>query len=256
MQFRRFTRNNFRRGRRSFSRFRPRATSNRAQAPRVWEVGQYFFETQEELDMGGELADLVIRYVRIASTRTIGDFSTGQGQALQSAARSIDVGGVVFDWGVYNDSGYDAAASPVEGRMYCMHALVADKIDGAGLPGSVATYNPFITSTPVSSVGVATPSGLAAEITRPNRILWQQTFELQYSPTQIIGPTAGELYVPDGQQVGTRRTTLNKRLRLRLDDDVGLFHVFAYKQSALFATSFVPFATEWVRGNIYYRFNF
>jgi len=259
MAYRRFTRSNSRQPRRSFSRFRPRASPRRTQPTRVWEMGQFFFETLDELPDGGEGQDeITIRYVRLAATRTIGDPATGQGVALISAARSLDIGGVVYDWAVRPAQGIDAGATPGEGRMFVHTGLLVDRMDGDALPTSVASWNPFLTSTPVASVSNAasTPGGNTLNNDFPNRILFCQTFELQFGAQQILNPQAGELYVPDGQLVDTRRGTVSKRLRLRLDDQVGLYMFIAYAPGDLFATGVIPFADWWARGNIYYRYNF
>jgi len=255
MAFRRsrnFSRSNFR----SRSRFRPRATDRKARPTQVWEWGEFHTEITENLPDTSPATTL--RFIRLATTRTISDASTGPGVAAISAMHHIDVGGVVMDYGVRAVTDIDADAGVQTGLMFCMVGLVVDRMDGDAIPTSLASWDPFLSSTPVATASIAggTPLGNTLDIDRPTRMLWQKTWALDFGTRQIINDTAGELYVPNGQLVDTRHSTLNKRLRLRLSDELGLYVVFAYRPSIDFATGQVPLATEWLRGSIYYRYAF
>jgi len=197
---------------------------------------------------------------RLATTRTISDPSDGPGRALITAARHIDVGGVVMDYGIDVANGPfadDPEPALGTGRMFVMCALVVDRMDGDGLPTALVSWDPFQSSTPVASVTATTPTANTLDIDRPTRMLWQRTFNLDYRSRIFVTPTTGNLYVPNDQRVAIRHGTLNKRLKVRLTDELGLYFVRAYRASAVFdLDENTPAANAWFRGSIYYRYAF
>lgn len=252
MAFRRS--NNFRQQRtNSSSRFRrPRATGNsrKTRPTQIYEWSEFHTDNEDILPDSPGVTTLI--FTQLATTSTLGDPGTPDGRALGAALRHLDIGGLVFDYevSVANGPEEDALASLIEGKMYCMVGLVVDRLDGSGQPASVGSWDPFDNSIPVTDPGSISP---VRDFLRPQRLLWQRTICWDYLTRTFSGEA---LNVPNDQRVAIRNPTVNKRLRLRLEDDLGLYFIRAYRPSSAFGIGFIPLSDFWIRGSIYYRYAF
>lgn len=252
MAFRRFR--NFKR---PFGRSRFRSRMKEAKAPQKWEWSNFHTNTLEQMPAFGDT--LVVRWTRLASTRALGDMTPGTGLAINEALRSMDIGGIVMDWDCRKVSDVSYEGDGLEGRLFTFNALIVERLDTGGGPVSVATFDPFLNGVPVATVSAAgaTPVSPTGDQQKPLRILWQRRQCLEMNPRSLTNTNENTLYFEDDTHVVLPKQTLNKKLRLRLDDTVGLFHVAAYKTAVNWVPGVViPQVNTWFGGTIYYRARF
>jgi len=71
---------------------------------------------------------------------------------------------------------------------------------------------------------------------------------------QYVDDAEGTLYVPDDQLLAPRYPTVNRRLRLVLDDNQGLFLCFAVRAGSQFGPPQTHQYRAWCSGGLYWRY--
>jgi len=255
-------------GRRSFSRrpsfgLRRRRLSN-PQRTKGLEVGQFFFQDILQLDNLSD--DDTVIYTNVASialslaqTTTSGP-EQRVGQVLQSMGRAFQINGLVFDWG-FELQNQDGTPTTNIGDFWSCFQVLTDRIeygvpfDGSPAPASIGSYSPFDNYWPTAILSTTAPTVTERQPTMPTRIHFQKTEHWNAAAAQIINDGEGILYYPTGQSVNFRRPTFNRRLRVRVDDNHGLFFAWHARTGPAFAVA-DPAGRQlrrWARGQLYYR---
>jgi len=259
MAFRRFTRSSSSRGRNNFSRFR-RPGLKMAKAPQRYNAADFFQAITTDHPSGSLSQQLT--YIHLASLtqsyQTVGETSSIM---LQSSLKSIDIGGLVFDWGIEfpatGGDGADGTLSAFENMAawyyvgLCYDRMNFDTTAGGFLPGSVQGWQPFFSDFPVTP----NPAGVNEwQAQRPTRVLWSKSMYMNFGAPIIVNPSSGDLHVPQFQHLAPRYGTVNKRCRVRLDENFGLFLFVATLNEGNFSTDLLTlFRTVWFKGTLYWK---
>jgi len=258
-------RSNFKR--RSFSRGSPsrRGRLHNVTAPKRWEVAAF--------NVGGVISPpagaggLTLSMFHLASIGISLQQETGIepiNTLLGSMARKMLIGGIVFDWGVEIDGPIMSVddADAREGRLATHVELCVDELVTPGVgdtfPNAIQGYEPFTSGFPTSIFQPAqtTPPASSRDDLRPLRTLWTKR-ELRYMTSRAAVPADVNLTVPNEQHLAPRHHTVNKRLRIVLDDSQGLFWTVATANLLGFNvdTANRPIFA-WCFGQLYYRVQF
>lgn len=255
--------------RRGFKRPSPRFSGRRtgvklryATEPRRWETADFFFNQTVDLPETGSTT--IVNYFHIASIQnSFGSVDTTNVK-LQDMVRQMQIGGVVFDYGMEHEGQMQSPedepfADMAQFTFWEYWALVYDRLasttDAAGIPNSIQSWEPFLSGFPIST----TPADETDDANRPTRILWSKARYRNigakpFQPAAQGGFPAGTLWIPNEQLLAPRGSRLNRRLKVILDDSHGLFLVCAARTSAEF-TAFsesLPMR-RWAQGQLYYR---
>jgi len=260
MSFRRFTRRGTSSRFRSMRRFR--GLRKIVQTAR-WEVGRIFVDADRELPNSS--AAEVLEYFHIASIpSSLGALSatvTEQrvGTVLAGMQRKLEIGGVVLDYDCFHSGELQGDRDLGEGQYDVNYLLLVDRIvdDGGGtpFPASVATFSPFQASFPSSILTTTTPTSLTEPVMAPTRILWERTVFNDINPKRLRDDEEGVLYVPQNQRLAVRGGTLNRKLKLQLDETQGLYFAINTRNGPLFNhPGGARNIQKRVTGKIYYRF--
>lgn len=254
-RFNRFPRRRMAMGRSRFRRLRD------PQRTKGLEHGQFFIEEALTLPTGSAAETSI--YTHLGSI----PFSVGQatgaspeqrvGQVMQSQARYMQINGIVMDWGIktYNRQG-DVIGD--DGDFYSSVMLLTDRVDyntaDSPTPASVGSYSPFDNYWPTTVLSTTEPSITNRQPTQPTRIHWQKTQIHSLAPGRIGTDEEGVLYSFPDQGVTFRGGTLNRRLRIRLDDNHAFFLAWFFRNNPNFlVTDDSRNIKRWARGHIYYR---
>lgn len=216
--------------RRSFNRFRrssgfrgrPRlwGSTSRANRPR-WNVSNFCFDA----DVGQNWADsqpfanvYTVLAIGGAASQSSPDFKT------DSMQRGMIIGGIVMNYGWFRANPLDQESSESpdwsadELVMYAETNLVVDRYDADKIPQSVEfDYS-------ASQVPTGSGSATTEHWDGPTRILHRRRDVVhQQFEEEATGASTGAW--PVSQQVQHNRYTLNKKLRIRLDEEHGLYVV-------------------------------
>lgn len=265
---------------RRFNSFRSRGFGAR-RGPRLrypketvrWETSDFFFDSGTGVTFPSGSAAESKQYFHIASPSiSLGGANNtgGIGQLLPDIARSINIGGIVFDYGLEVTGTIQPgdAADGDQGRHgFWEHwALISDRMvteitEPTNIfPNSVNNWSPFTSGFPVSVLSGTTPQDEVNDVNRPTRIHWTRTYYRNFGARIILAsdqPFEGALYVPNEQLLAPRRAPVNKRLRLVLPDGFGLFLVNSTRNNSAFEGNTGDRRIyRWVRGTVYYRVKF
>lgn len=255
---RKFTRRPFTRRRFGGARLRRPTTAGR------WERSTFFVGNSSFLPAGSLSSQLVLFHLASQGMSLTQNSPVPTGVALSSMVRRLEIGGITYDWGidwVPDSLTLQSDANPTDSTAWFMHALVTDKLvteSGVSIiPNSILAWEPFEPEFPTSVLTVSTPA-LQFDAEQPTRIHFQKTVSFNLGTPELV--LSEDLQVPWGQPVDSRRhATVNRRLRLSLDDDQGLFLAFASRNCDGFDASIVTgtrrFRT-WARGTLYHRWKF
>lgn len=183
------------------------------------------------------------------------------GTVLSSMQRFITLHGIVMDYGIVQQAYAGDNSDPQDGHVWSIFQLLTDRLNSnstdAPFPASISSYSPFQNQFPTAILSPTTPLRQARENADPTRIHFTQTRLHHLIPLQVGLPLEGALYVPTGQPVSFRSSTVNRRLRIRLDDQHGFFIGWAFRTSASMDVPDSQTRTfrRWARGTLYYRFN-
>jgi len=230
---------------------RPRSRLRYSTEPRRWEVGHFFLSVNNVTDFVTPNATIVTALGQIGGR--IGVQGTTQGRALENATRFLEIGGIVFRYRVRLSAQMEevdtvpSATSELINQIDWRVLLVSDRLDAAGSPVSIPDW--FNVTTPVSAASALTDEDLDPEY--PTRIHWQNYHGTNVSNRAGSGTgSVGPSDYPSDQRAGGA----NLRLRLRLDDEHGLFLHFAQRSIGLNQSGNVFAGVLNFTGVIYYRF--
>jgi len=247
----------------TFRRRRSGPRLHRGTSPR-WEVSDFFIHSLFTLPGGSASEQLV--FFNIASISQVlqepppGTELAGVNTALGNILNKMLLGGIVFDWGWKQRGPLAADTQQRDNYIHYNTGLVIDKLasdagSGDSFPNAVQLWSPWSTGFPSVAVAPNTPNPSTAEVNRPLRTLWNKTDRMSLGPTTVQDDEAGVLYVPNQQELAPRYPTVNKRLKLVLDENQGLYLYRATRNSPTFALSdSSPADLEfWARGTLYWR---
>jgi len=234
--------------------------------PRGLEQATFFIDETTQVDNSSGFETSI--YTNLASIPlSVGNVGAGVisnspearlGTVLASTWRAIMVHGIVMDWDI-NQINYGGDSTQSEGIVWTCQHILTDKIDynstQVPAPSSLGSYFPFTNMWPVATLSTTSPSDDRADpATLPTRIHWTRTQIHWLSPARVLSDEEGILYVPNGQSIHLRPQTINKRLRVRVDDEHGLFLTWHFRNNASFdITSGARVFRRWARGTLYYR---
>lgn len=204
----------------------------------------------------------MIFYTHLASAAvSLGGAASGSpeqrvGNVLSGMNRALEIGGVVLDYGaetqVQDPAGFGDS-------FYLWNGLVLDRqyaeTTEAIVPASLQNFHPFTSLPPTAALLTGAPLPEAEEVSLPTRILWSKREQYDVAPGEIVNDIEGQLYYPTTQKVRLRNPTLNRRLRVRMSDEQGLYFVWAFRNSAAFSVGTgARTIRRWLAGHIYYRY--
>lgn len=224
-----------------------------AKEPQRWEVGHFFFGNIINItDAADSNATIVTSLAQIPNH--IGRSDDEQGRMISNMTRWLEIGGIVFRYEIVSSvseasgTNVPSAASELSDRTNWRVLLVSDRLDAVGSPVSIPNW--FNVTTPVVAAASTTSEDLENEY--PTRIHWQNFHGTTWANREGNGTGA---VGPATFHVDNRRGGANLRLRLRLDDEHGLFVHFA--QSSSFSDSDrTVVGSLLMTGTIYYRVRF
>lgn len=203
----------------------------------AWQMATFFFEdflTSES----GNLQNLSIELARI--DEHLGD-SSAMGVVMTNIARSIDISMIVWN-AIYMIDIYTAVSDSRE-QNYVWHGLAVDRLDQTGTPTGLTLYNPFINSTPVTTLLASAPQ----DEETPTRLLWSTVAAL---PVGALNETDNNTSIDNPQQRDGRHRL---PVKLRIDDEHGLYYQFSYFNANTSASSRLRVILQ---GQYYYRVRF
>lgn len=240
--------------RRSFSSFRPRRRRSalnwqKADRPRKWQMGNLFTTLNQNVPNTSDTT--VNTAILLARTQNLGETTTGPGRAMAEMTRRVEIGGVVLSFGYFNPD-LDLSLDPKVESAYMQYTLAVDRLDVSGAPAAMANVAWQRNTLPALQVTAALPGTSEEDVDFPTRILWRQTQLEDGSRVNGTNSLAGLQFL---QNIGTRPMSshLNKRLRLPLDDEHGLFFCFSSIKAADYAGGVAKIIRLWLTGSIYYR---
>lgn len=246
----------------SFRSFRRRGSGLRlAKAPQRWSTADFFIDSVASLPAGSAAESLTFFHVA-AQTQIMQSQTFGLAVAMGAVVRKLHIGGIVFDYGfeLEGDAG-GGGATMADGCFWHTWGLCTDRLltisgnPSQATPASIQNWSPWTSDFPVAAVGGSTPTDESGELNRVQRILWHKTHYRQIRPRRIFDDVEGVLYVPQEQLLAPRNATVNRRLRLTLDNLSGLFFYVGTRNSPTGNLQSEERVTRrWVQGQLYYRF--
>lgn len=222
-----------------------------AKEPTRWEVGHFFLGNIINITDAGTNPSTIV--TSLAQIRGHLGTDSPQGRVLDNAARALEIGGVVFRYEIIASSSIPGAipdnTSEFTNRVDWRVLLVSDRLDTVGVP--LAIPNWFNVTNPVIAAGSTDVEDLDDEY--PTRIHWQNYHGTSWSNREGNGTGALNSQTV---HVDNRRGGANLRLRLRLDDQHGLFFHFAQAHSGSDGVENTFIGSLQIAGTIYYRWRF
>jgi len=229
--------------------------------PKRWEVATLYIHGQHSIPTapgGMTMVYVHLASVQLALANATGDPAQQVGTALSSMQRACLIGGLVYDWGGYRISQYDSSSSPrAISEVMFTHQLLTDRlimdtVTDDVRPASLGSYEPFAPTFPMASLSGTAP--VVDQASFPTRVHFAKHFNSGLGSNNIIDPVENTLYVPDGQMLTQYFGTVNRRLKLRLDDEQGLFAMFACAPPGASTDVSGEQWRFWLRGKLYYRY--
>lgn len=230
-------------------RFRPRARP--PTRPKQWNRSNFFVNS--DLSVANTSDTCVNSAVLLARHLNLGELSS-PGRGYTDQIRSLDIGGVVLDYGMRRDAIYDATASATALTGFTGYTLATDRLDNTGAPVAAATTQWHRPQPPVAQISSTVPGATAENVDFPTKIHWRRW---EKKPHYAVGvnETEGNLVAPEGQYLDARYPTLNKRLKTRLFAEHGLFFIFSFVTGPSWAAGGTLTYQFWLQGQIYWRLN-
>lgn len=257
MPARRFTKRatNFRSFRRRGSSSGPRL--HLPTRPKIWQRANFFlgtaliFNDEQGVDPINFVFELALIHDRV------GDSTTGIGRAQSEMWKYCDVGGIVMDYWVHAPVINQENGELIEddSEYFSQLLLCVDRLGADAAPVAI-DCNWFNNTMPITTA-LAQEAQDQDEVF-PTRVLWRtaQWHGASWVPHALAGglPTTnvGSL---DTQQVSMGHGRINKRLKLRLDDEHELNLHFTAKANTTTAAGVTRDVRFRAVGSLYYRFS-
>jgi len=243
----------------SRSPFRARRPLRKVLGPQRWERGNIFITNSHTHTT--ETGDDLLTVFRLADACLWGDASTDISRAMMETVRSVEIGGIVGAWHTNMDVIDIVDPVPIDkidSYMHVRNLIVGDRVtaDTPGIPQPAAvSCNWFTNTTPIST----THEDQDEQYLYPTRIFHQDSIRL--CPTVLLadGPGVGTNLdaFPRLQTVQSGRHAFNRKFRIRLEDDQGLYwHSASHvSNTAEVLAAELSFDTT-LLGTIFYRVRF
>lgn len=203
---------------------------------RKWQIATFYFDDVITAEQSGA-QNLAFELARI--DEHLGDASA-MGTVMTNIVRSLDIGLMV--WNVQIAAAIYTPIAASRGWDPIWHGVLVDRLDETGAPTGATLYNPWLNSTPVTTLLALSPQD--EEV--PTRILWSACS--WYGIGALNVPSYTETS-PAQQREGRHRLPL----KLRIDDEHGLYYQFGlFNQDSPATTSF----RVSIQGQYYYRVTF
>lgn len=243
---------------RSGSRF-SRSHLRTVQPTQRWQRANFFIEQNTLHDAVGAWQNVVFSMAQIAGK--VGDETVPTGRALTQIARTMEVGGIVFDWRMtgFPDRVATAESNDTfeECRLEQQLLLCTDRLTNDSLPSPVAiNVNWFTNTTPI--VPAQSTQTDDQDTSFPTRVHWRK--HVTQDDTTVVYPAGATGRLEEQRQsfpVVLSSGSKNLRLRLRLRDTETLVFHWATQLSAynsLFNDAY--YARLVIAGSLYYRVRF
>jgi len=221
-----------------------------ATRPKIWNRANFYADTSLTVNNASDTcfnsAILLARHNNLARI-------TSEGFGYADQIRYIDIGGVVFDWGFRRETSYDVGTGSSLGITQGV-TLATDRLDNTGAPTTAATVQWHRPQPPVAQISTTTPGADAQNQDFPVKIHWRKWERKPHYAVQVTD--TGVLEAPEGQYLDARNPTVNKRLKLRIGEQDGLFLIFSAITGPTYAAGGSLGWSIWVQGQIYYRTRF
>lgn len=264
MAFRRFR--SFRGRSSSFSsRFRRRGPKTHAVTrTRMWEKSHFFLDNFVTLPGGSGSETMLFNHLASIATSLASSSSTSveqrTGAVLANMERRLEIGGIVYDWGYRMLDEWDATEEDVSANSFhAMMALVTDRqgydTSNVTFPASVGSWSPWLSQFPTAIYSSAGTPALDAEpVTTPTRIHLQKFWQPSTGGRVVTNSNEARLYGINENRLEQNFATVNRRLKLSLDDEQGLYLCWGTRNSATYAPAVAQHIQFWAAGKLYYRF--
>lgn len=220
-----------------------------------WERGELGFNVETVVNDDLTIDNLVISMGQI--TGHLGDTSTAatarSSVALESMARGLEIGGVVFDCGIVRNPQGSNGTPGLEDAGTAVRAgfcLVTDRLQSDGTPASIAA-SWGDASVPQGSPNLIAPGDSDEDF--PMRLHWRRSTILDWRVNDALSTSIQQWQTP----ITTTQWFANLRLRKRLPDTQGLFMHVWWNRLGFPAPAERDFVLNfWLAGSIYYRVKF
>lgn len=234
-----------------------------AKSPQRWEVSDFLLTQLATLPTGQSSEQLLMLHIASITQSMAQDSSTVLGTTLSGMTRKLMIGGIVFDFGTEVAGQMpNVADTPIlAGDVFVNAELCLDQIvtpsASTFFPNAIQGYSPFTSDFPTQIITATTPNPQSREAFRPLRSLWSKRYMKRIAGRAAV-PAESLLTIPNEQLLAGRYGTVNRRLRLILDDHQGLYFCFATFNASGFdvPTSNHRQLRHWVTGRLYWRYVF
>lgn len=217
--------------------------------PKFWNRANWFVDTAVTVANTSDTCTNVA--VLLARASNLADIGASAGRSYADQMRAVEVGGVVFDWGLRRETLYDVGTGASLGVTQGV-TLASDRLDITGAPVAAATVQWHRPQPPVATA--TNVSANAENQDFPTKIHWRK-FERKPHYAVTVNDI-NDLQAPEGQYLDFRNATVNKRLKVRLDPQVGLFLIFSVITGPSYAAGGALNWSVWAQGQLYYRVRF
>lgn len=215
--------------------------------PKFWQRANFFAESSVLVPNSSlvttNVAILLARHQNLAR-------NIAEGIGAMNQVRYIELGGIVYDWGLRREAFYEEGTGSLLGTTQG-HTLLVDRLDNTGLPVTAATTDWALAQPPVVQVSTTVPGAGAQDVDFPTKIIHRKWERKPHYAVEVVASEG--LWAPEGQYLDQRNPTVNKRLKLRLGDADGLFAVFSVVTSASYSAGGTISWPCWIQGQLYYR---
>jgi len=219
-----------------------------------WQRSNFSIISQAQHDAAAEPFNIVNVLAQIDDH--LGDDTTAAGRIASNTIRTLEIGGIVFDWQLTSITLPLSSPEPdpmarVAGVLNTL-LLCTDRLDDDGNP--VAIDSDWFTNTTPTPVALATQQE-DEDVRFPTRVHWRTTRYLEtgtFLPTNSLGPE----YALPPVGVVLAQGSKNLRLRIALNDEQTLvFHWRSVIPSGFWSpdTFAGVIATLLLNGSLYYR---
>lgn len=194
----------------------------------------------------------------LASVQNVSRRDEPFGRALAQQVRGIEVNGLVLNYHIEPveqnwpaETGF--RGNPVTNELYARYGLYSDRLTADGAPVGLTATRWQDSQSPVSQVTGGLPPSTAEDTDFPMRVHWHKQ-EYQGYSIRTFAPVDEVLHMVDGQRVRTNKHgQINKRLKLFLTDDVGLFWCWSFITGTGYGTSAPTNYRVHISGAVYTR---
>jgi len=216
--------------------------------PKLWNRANFFFDTS--ITVANTSDNCTNSAVLLARHLNLGELSA-PGRGYTDQVKWLEIGGVVFDWGIRREALYDVGTGSSLGVTQGL-TLLSDRLDATGAPITAATAQWHRPQPPVAQVSASVPAATAENADFPTKIHYRK-WERKPHYAVSVNAVEGDLVAPEGQYLDFRNATVNKRLKIRLAADQGLFLVGSIVTGPSYAAGGSLGWSYWAQGQIYYR---